>query len=122
MMPPMEILAEAPEDYSKVMYRIERGEEVSPARWAYTVGGTPLGGVSRQPLLDACRQLKSLYGSMADDRAGVFRAGHDEADISCPVMAGADLTVDEGGRRPRFVKWEPFRNCSNPLSLTELAL
>ena len=48
-------------------------------------------GFSRQPLLDACRQLKSLYGEIA----GLFREGRDTPDISCSVEVGAATTVQE---------------------------
>ena len=51
-------------------------------------------GFSRQPLLDACRQLKSLYG-VTGTPVGLFREGRDAPDISCPVEAGAAATVKE---------------------------
>jgi hypothetical protein len=64
------------------MIKIIRGAEVDgpkgqdgPRRhgmWAYHAPAYPeVCGYSRQPLLDACRQLKSLYGLSAE-RAGVF--------------------------------------------------
>jgi hypothetical protein len=61
-------------------------------------------GYSRQPLLDACRQLKSLYG-LSRQRAGLFREGRNTPDISCPVEVGAATTVSDGGRGVRFVKY-----------------
>ena len=51
-------------------------------------------GYSRQPLLDACRQLKSLYG-LTGERVGVFRERSEVADISCPIDVGAATTVQE---------------------------
>ena len=51
-------------------------------------------GFSRQPLLDACRQLKSLYG-VTGTPVGLFREGRDAPDISCPVEPGAAATVKE---------------------------
>jgi hypothetical protein len=54
-------------------------------------------GFSRQPLLDACRQLKSLYG-LAGERVGVFREESEVADISCPIEVGAATTVQEPDR------------------------
>jgi hypothetical protein len=44
------------------MIRVERGDEISPGVFAYTVPSLGLSGRSRQPLLDACRQIKSLLG------------------------------------------------------------
>jgi hypothetical protein len=57
-------------------------------------------GYSRQPLLDACRQLKSLYG-VTVQRVGLFRDGKDTPDISCPVEVVAAPTVQES----RFAKY-----------------
>ncbi len=95
------------------MIRIVRGAEIDgpkgeagPRRhgkWAYRADGGqyPLVcGYSRQPLLDACRQLKSLYG-LNGERAGLFREGRDTPDISCPVEVGAATTVQES----RFAKY-----------------
>ena len=89
------------------MIRIERGAEVAPGVWQYSVCGYPqVCGKSRQPLLDACRQLKSI-GGLTDHLAGVFRSGSDVADIFCVVREGADLTVSEpsGVGKVRFVKY-----------------
>jgi hypothetical protein len=92
------------------MIRIERGADVGSGIWQYSVCGYPLlSGKSRQPLLDACRQLKSM-GGLTDHRAGVFRRGLEVADISCVVREGAELTVSEpsGIGRVRFVKYRAF--------------
>ena len=76
------------------MIRVERGAEISPGVFAYTVPSLGLSGRSRQPLLDACRQIKSLLGTTGQ-LAGLFRDGHSEWDIRCPVDVGAELTVKE---------------------------
>jgi hypothetical protein len=89
------------------MIRIELGKEVSPGIWEYTVPSLGLCGRSRQPLLDACRQIERILGATTK-RAGVFREGRDAPDISCPVAAGAEVTVserDKGGIR--FGKYQP---------------
>jgi hypothetical protein len=91
----------------RAMIRIERGKEVSPGVWAYTVRELGLCGKSRQPLLDACRQIKSLGGFTAH-RAGVFREGRAEPDISCRVGIGAELTVSEPANRGR-ARFVPYR-------------
>ena len=63
--------------------------------------------------MDACRQIKRTHGSTAE-HAGVFREGIDTPDISCPVEAGALLTVserDKGG--VRFEKYIDLANVFN---------
>ena len=86
--------------------------EVGPRRhgvWAYHAPGYPqVCGYSRQPLLDACRQLKSLYG-LTGERAGLFREGSDSPDISSPIEVGAATTVKEPSNGAvRFGKYVPF--------------
>jgi hypothetical protein len=98
------------------MIRIERGVEVAPGVWDYSVCGYPqFCGKSRQPLLDACRQLKSI-GGLSDHRAGVFRRGLEVPDISCVVREGAELTVSEppGAGKARFVKYRALDEASLP--------
>jgi hypothetical protein len=73
--------------------------------FAYHAPESPLvRGFSRQPLLDACRQLQSMY-SVTAKRVGLFREGRDTPDISCPVEVGAATTVSDGGRGVRFAKY-----------------
>jgi hypothetical protein len=99
--------------------RIQRGAEVDgpkgdagPRRhglWEYHAVAYPLVfGYSRQPLSDACRQLKSLYG-LTGQTAGVFRDGSDVADISCVIETGALVTAkDQNIGGIRFGKYVPF--------------
>jgi hypothetical protein len=90
------------------MIRVERSAEISPGVFAYTVPSLGLSGRSRQPLLDACRQIKTLLGPTGQF-AAVFREGHSGCDIFCRVDVGAELTVKEetaGGIR--FAKHKPF--------------
>ena len=90
------------------MIRIERDREVAPGIWEYSIPSLGLSGRSRQPLLDACRQIKAM-GARTGERAGVFREGKTEPDISCPVEIGARFTVKErasGGIR--FERFEEF--------------
>ena len=63
------------------MTRIERGAEVSPGIWEYSIPSLRLGGKSRQPLLDACRDIKRM-GGPTGERAGLFREGSNIPDIS----------------------------------------
>ncbi len=95
------------------MIRIERGIEVSPGVWEYTVPSLGLCGRSRQPLLDACRQIVRT-GADPQHEAGLFRAQSTEADIACPVGIGASFTVSEPDKaRPRFVKYREFAGFSS---------
>ena len=87
--------------------RIERHEEVRPGIWRYTVPGFGIEGRSRQPLLDACRQIRAILGDTSQ-RAGLFREGGTEADISCSVNKGALLTVEDGPKGIRFRKYREF--------------
>jgi hypothetical protein len=64
-------------------------------------------GFSRQPLLDACRQLKSLYGVTRTQQVGLYREGRDTPDLWCSVDVGAATTVDE--TTMRFKKYQPFK-------------
>jgi hypothetical protein len=90
------------------MIRVERGAETSPGVFAYTVPSLGLSGRSRQPLLDACRQIKLLLGPTGQ-LAGLFRDGCSNWDIRCPVDVGAELTVkEESAGGIRFAGHKPF--------------
>jgi hypothetical protein len=90
------------------MIRVERGAEISPGVFAYTVPSLGLSGRSRQPPLDACRQIKSLLGPTGQ-LAGLFRKGHSEWDIRCPVDGGAEFTVkEESASGVRLARHKPF--------------
>jgi hypothetical protein len=91
------------------MIRVERGKEVKPGVWEYRAPGYPqIFGQSRQPLLDACRQLKSM-GGLTAERAGLFREGRTDPDISCPVDVGARYAVsDRASGGIRFEKYREF--------------
>jgi len=90
------------------MIRVERGAETSPGVFAYTVPSLGLSGRSRQPLLDACRQIKSLLGPTGQ-LAGLFQEGHSEWDVCCRVDVGAYLTVkEESAGGIRFAKHAPL--------------
>jgi hypothetical protein len=97
----------ATDDGRPRMIRVERHEEVRPGFWRYTVPGFGIEGRSRQPLLDACRQIRAILGETSQ-RAGLFREGRTEADISCSVNKGALLTVEDGPKGIRFRKYREF--------------
>jgi hypothetical protein len=89
------------------MITIIRDAEVSPGIWAYHVPSLALCGRSRQPLLDACRQIERALGVTAHT-AGVFRDGSELPDIFCPVSVGALTTVLEPDKH-RNVHFGKFR-------------
>ena len=89
------------------MFRVELIEEINKRGvFRYRVAGLPIEGQSRQPLLDACREIKRILGE-TEQRAGLFREGRTTPDLSCPVEWGAARTVSESGT-PRFVKYREF--------------
>ena len=90
------------------MIRVERGEEVSPGVFAYRIPSLQISGKSRQPLLDACRQIKSILGETGDTYAAIYREGRLDPDATCSVKWGAAHTVHERGRGIRFVRYRPF--------------
>lgn len=76
--------------------------------WAY--GRPQFVGVSHQPLLDACRQLKQA-GLMDDTVVGLFDEGayKDEWRLRTTVGYGAKHTVKENNRTgPVLAKYKPF--------------
>jgi hypothetical protein len=91
--------------------RVERGAEVRPGVFTYKadVLGAHIGGQSRQPLLDACRQIKTLLTDTWQVWASIYREGRDEPDMSCSVDWGAAHRVWEGNDGPpRFVLFTEF--------------
>lgn len=90
------------------MIRVELGQEVKAGMWLYEIRSHRLCGRSRQPLLDACRELKSLLGD-TEHIVGLFREGDKNPSLTCQLSVGAGLTVSEGQTSgPRFVKFRPF--------------
>ena len=96
------------------MIRVELGEEVKRrGKWRYVIrplwsdGGCSMEYVSRTPLLDACRLLKST-GAPLQSRVGLFRQGRDQPDLTCTVEGGAGVYVFEPDHGTiRFAKWNP---------------
>jgi len=90
------------------MIRVELGEEVRKrGKWRWSVRGGSLRGVSRQPILDACRELKRS-GEAGDALVGLFREGRSVPDLTCRLDWGAGHTVVEDDFEPiRFKKFRP---------------
>ena len=89
------------------MIRVELGEEVKKrGKWRWKVPALALEGFSRQPLLDACREIKRTSEALSDARAGLYRLGREEPDLVCGVEWGAGKTVDESNTT--FHKWKPW--------------
>jgi hypothetical protein len=89
------------------MIRVELLEEIDRRGvFSYRVAGLPIEGRSRQPLLDACRQIRDLLGPTAQ-KAGLFRNGKKHPDLTCYGTEGAKLTVKEDDIGIRFAKYRP---------------
>jgi hypothetical protein len=90
--------------------RVEITGEVSSrhkaSKWRWVVAEHGLGGLSRSPLLDACRAIKRMGGDYQRQQIGLYRNGRLE--MSCSLEIGADLDVRENAKEgPAFVKWNP---------------
>jgi hypothetical protein len=97
------------------LFRVELIEEIQKRGvFRYRVAGLPIEGQSRQPLLDACREIKRILGP-TQSRAGLFREGRTTPDLGCTVEWGAAHTVSES--TTRFVKYQEF----NPSRMAEAA-
>jgi len=91
------------------MIRVDRGDEVSPGVFAYTVAGLGVEGRSKMPLSDACRKLKSLQPDLCHERIGIWRKGATEPSLTCTVEVGAGLRVSEDIHTgPKFRKFVEF--------------
>lgn len=96
------------------MIKVVRGSDADhPGLFEWWVPGSDLRGRSRQPLLDACRALKSTGGDTSDE-CGLFREGNLVPDLSCTIGIGAGLAVEENlrGSAPYFRK---FRQYNGPI-------
>ena len=87
------------------MIRVELGHEVrKQGRWVWTCPRYALRGISRQPLLDACRQIQRM-GEDTASLVGLFREARSVPSITCSVGWGASHSVREDVTR--FEKWKP---------------
>ena len=94
------------------MIRVEIIEEVrNRGTFRYCVPSLALEGQSRQPLLDGCRQIKSLLGPI-NQLAGLFREGRSEPEISCSVRWGAAHTMRDDGR----IRFAKYRESDDPMA------
>ena len=89
-----------------IVIRIDLGNEIKPGIFEYRIPSLRVEGRSRQPLLDACRQIKSILGHTAE-LAGLFSEGRTQWDLRCSVNVGAELTVSE--RSAGAIRFERFK-------------
>jgi hypothetical protein len=91
--------------------RVERGSEVKgrPGVFPYraTARGVEISGLSRTPLLDACRQIKPLLSDTAGVSCAIYREGMAEADLTCGLDWGAAHSVREEPN-VAFQSYRPF--------------
>jgi hypothetical protein len=91
------------------MIRVERGKELGPGVYEYSVTGMGIFGKSSQPLLDACRQIQAILGDPCHQQAGIYHEGKDQPDMTCPVDVGAKYRAAEDTKSgPRFRIYQPF--------------
>jgi hypothetical protein len=88
------------------------GEEVrsvnKASKWRWTCAELGLSGLSREPLLDACRAVKRMGDQNQHRQIGLYRPGRDWSDLFCSVEVGTGLTVKENEKiGPVLVKWAP---------------
>lgn len=96
------------------MFKIECTELKGRGVFQWHVRGRPkIRGISREPLLDACRKLKSL-GENPLSYAGLFRPERQDWDVRTTIREGAATTVFDPptGGGPRFVRYKPFKGLS----------
>ncbi len=79
------------------MIRVEREEKGKNGRYRYCVAGWAVEGVSRQPLLGACRDLKRM-GVAPSREIGLFRGKSEVWDLRTAVGYGASKTIAEEDR------------------------
>jgi hypothetical protein len=100
------------------MLRIEREHEVRPGIWAWKAfspsSGQSLSGKSRQPLSDACRELKAS-GELTAAIVGMFRNGTNEPSLISTVGKAAAVVVRETEGAPRFIWWKPHEKGTAPM-------
>jgi hypothetical protein len=98
------------------MIRVELGEEVNRrGKWRWTCPRYGLAGISRQPLLDACREIKRMGGDTSV-AVGLFREARSVPSSTCSVGWGAAHTVIEPDRgRIHFAKWQ-----AKPMAMIKL--
>ncbi len=85
------------------MIRVEREEKGKYGKYRYHVAGWVVAGLSRQPLLDACRAVHAM-GADPSREIGLFRETSDIWDLRTTVGYGASKTIaeeDRGGLRLR---------------------
>jgi len=88
------------------MIEIEREERAEGGRWFWHARGTEIIGRSREPLLDACRALKTM-GEPASRFVALFRPGRTDWDLRTTVGYGASKTVVESGPGLRLRPFTP---------------
>jgi hypothetical protein len=82
----------------------ETGQPRNKVGWfGWRVQGTALSGVSRQPLLDACRAIKRMGGVPDHQLIALYREGSDQWDLRCGLEWGAAYDA----KNARFNKRKP---------------
>ena len=85
------------------------GEPKGHGKFIWAVQDPPLGGLSRQPLLDACRALAAI-GLADHDTVGLYRG--DSLQMTCTIGYGRRKSIDESNL-PWAAAWRPYRGFSS---------
>jgi hypothetical protein len=88
------------------MIRVQiTGEPKGHGKFTWTAEDQRLGGLSRQPLLDACRALAAI-GLADHETVGIYRG--DRFEMSCQLGWGRRRVVEETVRDGPYVRaWRP---------------
>jgi hypothetical protein len=86
------------------MIRVQiTGEPKGHGKFTWTAEDQRLGGLSRQPLLDACRALAAI-GLADHETVGLYRGNRLE--MSCQLGYGRRIFIRENNRQgPYAIKW-----------------
>ena len=95
------------------MIKIDYRVMIKPAGkglYDYHVRQSPVQGRSHQPLLDACRQLKSMGADPAAYCALFHGERADQWTVRTTIGKGAELMVSDPpkGGGPKFVKYQAY--------------
>jgi hypothetical protein len=92
-------------------YEVRQKTDRKAPKFEYEIAEFGIKGIlSREPLLDACRQLVGMGDKTASRQIALYRPGNATPDLICSSVAhGALLTVREDRERgPVFVKWQYY--------------
>ena len=96
-------------------YEVRNEYDETAPRFDYVVTELGISGRSREPLLDACRQIVALGDGTSQREIGLYEPGKATPRLICTSAAyGAQWTVRETKDiGPVFVRWRPFKGIAS---------